>query len=133
MAQTQPISESPEGRLEAAGRGVTLRAVGLGLFLVVGLDVAATYVKYYYRASLMTLSHVPMAMLMVFFSEVWWPKFSEPPKGLTPTLTEYSAASSAAKAGALAKRARDAASVGMRGIFGPISFDFSVFYKLQEI
>ncbi|MBT5833148.1 MAG: hypothetical protein HOH77_23410, partial [Candidatus Latescibacteria bacterium] len=44
---------------------VTLRAVILGLFLVVALDVLAIYVRYVFHGSLMTYSHIPMAMLMV--------------------------------------------------------------------
>lgn len=46
--------------------GVTARAVGLGVLLIVLLDVLAIYVRYVYHASLMTYSHVPMAMLIVF-------------------------------------------------------------------
>jgi len=44
---------------------VTLRAVGLGLFLIAALDLLALYVCYILHASLMTYSHVPMAMLIV--------------------------------------------------------------------
>ena len=46
--------------------GLTLRSVGLGLFLVVGLDLMAVYVRYIFHGSLMTYSHIPMSMLMVF-------------------------------------------------------------------
>ncbi|MEE2753096.1 MAG: DUF6785 family protein [Candidatus Latescibacterota bacterium] len=45
---------------------ITLRAVLLGLFLVVTLDVVAIYIRYIYHGSLMTYSHVPMAMLICF-------------------------------------------------------------------
>ncbi len=44
---------------------VTVRSVGLGLFLVIALDVLAIYVRYVFHGSLMTYSHIPMAMLMV--------------------------------------------------------------------
>ncbi len=47
--------------------GVTLRAVGIGIVLVVMIDLLATYGRYYFHISRMALSHVPMAMLMVFF------------------------------------------------------------------
>ena len=38
----------------------------LGLVLVVGLDGTAIYLRYVYHGSLMTYSHIPMAMLIVF-------------------------------------------------------------------
>ena len=63
MAQTQ---ETPDAQLGIVNKGVTVQAVAVGLFLVVILDMVATYVRYYYHGSRMTLSHVPMAMLMVF-------------------------------------------------------------------
>ncbi len=44
---------------------VTLRAVGLGVFLVIALDLLAMYVRYVLHASLMTYSHIPMAMLII--------------------------------------------------------------------
>ncbi len=44
---------------------VTLRAVGWGVFLVIALDVLAIYISYVFHGSLMTYSHIPMAMLMV--------------------------------------------------------------------
>ena len=47
-------------------RGLTLRSVLLGLVLVVGLDGTAIYLRYVYHGSLMTYSHIPMAMLIVF-------------------------------------------------------------------
>jgi hypothetical protein len=40
--------------------------VGLGLFLVVALDLLAIFVRYVLHAPLMTYSHIPMAMLIVF-------------------------------------------------------------------
>ena len=46
--------------------GVTVRSVVSGLVLVVGLDVLAIHVRYVVHGSLMTYSHVPMAMLIVF-------------------------------------------------------------------
>jgi len=52
---------------EDAGRGgVTLRAVGLGLGLVAALDILAIYFRYIVHGSLMTYSHIPMAMLIIF-------------------------------------------------------------------
>lgn len=61
-------AEAPSGALsDAPGpEGVTPRAVLLGLVLVVGLDVLAIYVRYVLHASLMSYSHIPMAMLIVF-------------------------------------------------------------------
>ncbi len=50
---------------ERSHPAVTLRAVGLGLFLVVALDLLAIYVRYVFHGSLMTYSHIPMAMLIV--------------------------------------------------------------------
>ena len=45
---------------------VTWRAIGFGVFLVVTLNVLAIYVRYVFHASIMTYSHVPMAMMMIF-------------------------------------------------------------------
>jgi hypothetical protein len=59
---TQQFQEDVDARSQPA---VTLRSVGLGLFLVVTLDVLAIYVRYVFHGSLMTYSHIPMAMLMV--------------------------------------------------------------------
>ncbi len=50
---------------EQSQPAVTVRSVGLGLFLVVALDVLAICVRYVFHGSLMTYSHIPMAMLMV--------------------------------------------------------------------
>ena len=66
------IEQSPilaEASATASDRSlgkITLRAVLLGLFLVVTLDVVAIYIRYIYHGSLMTYSHVPMAMLICF-------------------------------------------------------------------
>jgi hypothetical protein len=49
-------------------RALSLRAVLLGLTLVLMLDAVAIHIRYVYHGSLMTYSHVPMAMLMVFVS-----------------------------------------------------------------
>ena len=61
--------QSPRG-------GITPRAIGLGLLLVVLLDVIAVYVRFYYHGSRMVLSHIPMAMLIVFITMLiswqWW-------------------------------------------------------------
>ena len=46
--------------------GVTVRAVVSGLVLVLGLDALAIHLRYVVHGSLMTYSHVPMAMLIVF-------------------------------------------------------------------
>ncbi len=56
---------SDEEALADIKTAVTWRAVGLGLFLVIALDVLAIYVRYVFHGSLMTYSHIPMAMLMV--------------------------------------------------------------------
>ena len=48
------------------GQGVTLRAVLLGLGMIVAFDALAIYIRYVYHGSLMTYSHIPMAMLIVF-------------------------------------------------------------------
>lgn len=48
--------------------GVTLRAIGFGVVLVVVLDMMAVYVRYYFHGSRMVLSHIPMAMLIVFIT-----------------------------------------------------------------
>ncbi len=53
--------QSPRG-------GITPRAIGLGLLLVVLLDVIAVYVRFHYHGSRMVLSHIPMAMLIVFIT-----------------------------------------------------------------
>ena len=50
---------------EQSQPAVTVRAVGLGLFLVIALDLLAIYVRYVFHGALMTYSHVPMAMLIV--------------------------------------------------------------------
>ena len=50
---------------EQSQPAVTARAVGLGLFLVIALDLLAIYVRYVFHGALMTYSHVPMAMLIV--------------------------------------------------------------------
>ncbi len=47
-------------------RGVTVRSVVSGLVLVVGLDALAIHLRYVVHGSLMTYSHVPMAMLIGF-------------------------------------------------------------------
>ena len=47
-------------------RGVTVRSVLSGLVLVVALDALAIHLRYVVHGSLMTYSHVPMAMLIVF-------------------------------------------------------------------
>ncbi len=49
---------------------LSLRFVLLGLALVLVLDAVAIHVRYVYRGSLMTYSHVPMAMLMVLIRRV---------------------------------------------------------------
>ena len=62
---------------------ITLRSVLLGLFLVVILDVVAIYVRYVYHGSLMTYSHVPMAMLIILLMAYWAPG-DRRPLHLTP-------------------------------------------------
>ncbi len=47
-------------------RGVTVRSVVSGLVLVVGLDALAIHLRYVVHGSLMTYSHVPMALLIGF-------------------------------------------------------------------
>lgn len=54
-----------EETLAEAQPAVTWRAIGLGIVLVICLDVLAIYVRYVFHGSLMTYSHIPMAMLMI--------------------------------------------------------------------
>ena len=66
---TSQQADSPSAPSSLADRHLgplTLRSVLLGLFLVVTLDVVAIYIRYIYHGSLMTYSHVPMAMLICF-------------------------------------------------------------------
>lgn len=49
---------------EQSQPAVTVRSVGLGVFLVIALDLLAIYVRYVFHGALMTYSHVPMAMLI---------------------------------------------------------------------
>jgi len=49
---------------EQSQPAVTARSVGLGLFLVIALDLLAIYVRYVFHGALMTYSHIPMAMLI---------------------------------------------------------------------
>ncbi len=57
-------TEEPSGDLSHQP-AVTIRSVGCGLIMVIALDTLAIYVRYVLHASLMTYSHVPMAMLIV--------------------------------------------------------------------
>ena len=62
-------ANSPQGQPSPAEiqlGSITLKSLVLGLFLVVTLDVVAIYIRYVFHGSLMTYSHVPMAMLMSF-------------------------------------------------------------------
>ncbi len=66
VQKTAP-SQTPEPDTEpTARRGLTARSVMLGLVGVVAMNVIAVYVPYDYQGSLMTYTHVPMAMLIVF-------------------------------------------------------------------
>ena len=58
--------DGTEAAPETALGPITVRSVLLGLGLVVGLDFLAIYIRYVFHASLMTYSHIPMAMLIVF-------------------------------------------------------------------
>ena len=66
-AQKTAPSQTLEPDTEpTARRGLTARSVLLGLVAVVAIDVIGVYVPYDYQGSLMTYTHVPMAMLIVF-------------------------------------------------------------------
>ncbi len=66
-AQKTRTEDTGEAYVDVQKRaGVTVRSVLLGLGLVVGLDVLAIYVRYIFHGSLMTYSHIPMSMLIVF-------------------------------------------------------------------
>lgn len=62
------VSERQRDAMPAFRGGITARAIGLGIFLVVVLDAIAVYVRFYYHGSRMVLSHVPMAMLIAFIA-----------------------------------------------------------------
>ncbi|MBT4140218.1 MAG: hypothetical protein HOE48_20045 [Candidatus Latescibacteria bacterium] len=47
-------------------QAITVRAVLIGLVLVIALGITATYVRYYIHGSRVSISHVPMGMLMPF-------------------------------------------------------------------
>lgn len=51
---------------EAEPNALTTRSVLIGLVLVIALGIAATYVRYYIHGSRVSISHVPMGMLMPF-------------------------------------------------------------------
>jgi len=57
------VEESPG---TVPSENVTVRAIALGLLLVVALDILAIYFRYVVHGSLMTYSHIPMAMLIIF-------------------------------------------------------------------
>jgi len=63
---TPPQNLSSPNAEESEFSGVSLRAILLGLLLVVVLDSLAIYVRYVFHGSLMTYSHIPMAMLIGF-------------------------------------------------------------------
>ena len=63
---TQPNTFPATHTDDSEVSGVSLRALLLGLLLVVVLDSLAIYVRYIYHGSLMTYSHIPMAMLIGF-------------------------------------------------------------------
>ena len=66
-AESALADATGESLLEGDAReALTVRAVALGLCAVVALDLIAIYVRYIYRASLMTYSHIPMSMLIAF-------------------------------------------------------------------
>ncbi len=65
-SNAEKLYDPPESSEHPEDAGVTSRAVAVGILLVVLLDVLAIYVRYIFHASLMTYSHIPMAMLIVF-------------------------------------------------------------------
>ena len=68
MASPERTAETVETETAFAksASGVTVRSVVSGLVLVLGLDALAIHLRYVVYGSLMTYSHVPMAMLIVF-------------------------------------------------------------------
>ena len=54
----------------SARRGVTLRAVLIGLVAAIAINVEVAYVEYVVHASRLTLSHFPMGTLIVFLGVV---------------------------------------------------------------
>ena len=66
---THPSQHDPKGSRSPLSQHlapITAKAVLLGLFLVITLDFVAIQIRYVFHGSLMTYSHVPMAMLMTF-------------------------------------------------------------------
>lgn len=47
-------------------QAITVRSVLIGVVLVLALGITATYVRYYIHGSRVSISHVPMGMLMPF-------------------------------------------------------------------
>jgi len=69
MPQMATPLEGQQQHVEVSSQGdVTLRAIGLGLILVVLLDFIAVFVRFHVHGSRMVLSHIPMAMLIVFIT-----------------------------------------------------------------
>lgn len=60
------LQEQEIPQADAEPQAITVRAVVIGLVLVLVAGFVGTYVRYYLHASRMAISHVPMGMLMPF-------------------------------------------------------------------
>ena len=86
MAMQSLHQEDPGVKPQVA---VTWRSIGLGLFLVVVLDVVAVYVRYVFQGSLMDYSHIPMAMMMVLMVMVFGLAIAARLTGFLPSPGEW--------------------------------------------
>ena len=69
---THPSQHDPKGSRSPLSQHlapITAKAVLLGLFLVITLDFVAIQIRYVFHGSLMTYSHVPMALSLIHISE----------------------------------------------------------------
>ena len=83
-----------EGALDAipgaaADRGITVRTVLIGLGFIAGLDTLAIYIRYVSHGSLMTYSHIPMAMLIVLILMLFGGAMVARLTGVTLSLSEW--------------------------------------------
>ena len=66
QANRQPAEHLDLEAEEAERRGVSLRAIGLGLFLSVAVGVLGNTVRFVQHGSYMAFSHIPMGNLILF-------------------------------------------------------------------
>lgn len=62
----QEIAHSEEETAPVEEQGVTLRAIGIGLLLAVGISLLSAYVRYVVHGSFMAYSQMPMSLLILF-------------------------------------------------------------------